>query len=192
MTFIGVPSDAQLRARWKLLVGIGIVILILGLIALWNVVDATLVTVAIVGVMVLLAGIAQIIGAFMTGGSTGRRVLLGLLGVLYVIVGFNILADPLRGAVALTLFIAIMLIVDGVIRLIGAFSSETQHRGLMAIVAVINILLGIWLWTGIPVSGLAIGLFVGLQLVFAGLLWIVSGFVARSLPETPTAAGATG
>ena len=107
MTFIGVPSDAQLRARWKLLVGIGIVILILGLIALWNVVDATLVTVVFVGVMVLIAGIAQIIGAFVTGGSTGRRVLLGLLGVLYVIVGFNVVADPLRGAVALTIVIAI-------------------------------------------------------------------------------------
>ncbi len=192
MTFIGVPSDAQLRARWKLLVGIGIVILILGLIALWNVVDATLVTVVFVGVMVLFAGIAQIVGAFVMGGSTGLRVLLGLLGVLYVIVGFNVVADPLRGAVALTIFIAIALVVDGIIRLIGAFSSATQHRGLTATVAVINILLGIWLWTGIPVSGLAIGLFVGLQLVFAGLLWIVSGFVARTLPETPTAADATG
>ena len=81
-------------------------ILILGLIALWNVVDATLVTVAFVGVMILLAGIAQIIGAFMTGGSTGWRVLLGLLGVLYVTVGFNVLADPLRGAVALTIVVA--------------------------------------------------------------------------------------
>ena len=145
------------------MVGIGIVILILGLIALWNVVDATLVTVVFVGVMVLFAGIAQIVGAFVMGGSTGLRVLLGLLGVLYVIVGFNVVADPLRGAVALTIFIAIALVVDGIIRLIGAFSSATQHRGLTATVAVINILLGIWLWMGIPVSGLAIGLFVGLQ-----------------------------
>lgn len=191
MTFIGVPSDAQLRARWKLLVGIGIVILILGMIALLNVVDATLVTVVFVGIMVLFAGIAQVIGAFLMGGSTGRRILMGLLGVLYAVVGFNVVADPLRGAIALTIVIAIVLVVEGVIRLIGAFSGDTLHRGLTAVVGVINIVLGVWLWTGIPVSGVAIGLFVGLQLVFAGLLWIVSGFMLRSLPETPTAAGAT-
>ena len=185
-TFVDIPLDEQIRGRWKWFVGFGVVIAILGLIALWNVVDATLVTTIFVGFMLLFGGIAQIIGAIATGGSTGGRILAVVLGILYVIIGLNIIADPLRGTLALTIAIALFLIIDGVIRLVSAFSEHTQHRMLVAVVGVIDILLGIWLWTGIPVSGIAIGLFVGLQLLMAGILWIVAGFMARSLPEAPS------
>ena len=79
----------------------------------------------------------------------GARVLMGLVGILYAIVGFNIVADPLQGAVALTIVIAIVLIVEGIIRLFAAFNEATPQRGLVAVLAVINILLGLWLWSGI-------------------------------------------
>ncbi len=42
-----------------------------------------------------------------------------------------------------------------------------------------NILLGLWLWSGIPVSGLAIGLFVGIDMILAGLTWMVMAIGAR-------------
>jgi uncharacterized membrane protein HdeD (DUF308 family) len=180
MSFMELPSEAELRNRWKWFVGFGVVLVILGAIALWNVVDATLVTTIFIGWLLVLGGIVQIIGAFATSGSMGARVLLGLVGILYAIVGFNIVADPLRGAVALTIVIAIVLIVEGIIRLFAAFNEATPQRGLVAVLAVINILLGLWLWSGIPTTGVAIGFFVGLQLLFAGILLIVGGFAARS------------
>jgi uncharacterized membrane protein HdeD (DUF308 family) len=180
MNFMELPSEAELRNRWKWFVGFGVVLVILGAIALWNVVDATLITTIFIGWLLVLGGIVQIIGAFATSGSMGARVLMGLVGILYAIVGFNIVADPLQGAVALTIVIAIVLIVEGIIRLFAAFSEATPQRGLVAVLAVINILLGLWLWSGIPTTGVAIGFFVGLQLLFAGILMIVGGFAARS------------
>lgn len=180
MSFMELPSEAELRSRWKWFVGFGVVLVILGAIALWNVVDATLVTTIFIGWLLVLGGIVQIIGAFATSGSMGARVLMGVVGILYAIVGLNIVADPLQGAVALTIVIAIVLIVEGIIRLFAAFSEATPQRGLVAVLAVINILLGLWLWSGIPTTGLAIGFFVGFQLVLAGILWIVGGFAARS------------
>lgn len=180
MSFMELPSEAELRNRWKWFVGFGVVLVILGAIALWNVVDATLVTTIFIGWLLVLGGIVQIIGAFATSGSMGARVLMGLVGILYAIVGFNIVADPLQGAVALTIVIAIVLIVEGIIRLFAAFNEATPQRGLVAVLAVINILLGLWLWSGIPTTGVAIGFFVGLQLLFAGILLIVGGFAARS------------
>jgi uncharacterized membrane protein HdeD (DUF308 family) len=110
----------------------------------------------------------------------GARVLMAVVGILYAVVGFNIVADPLQGAVALTIVIAIVLIVEGIIRLFAAFSEATPSRGLVAVLAVINILLGVWLWSGIPTTAPAIGFFVGLQLLLAGIVWIVGGFAARS------------
>ena len=180
MSFMELPSEAELRNRWKWFVGFGVVLVILGAIALWNVVDATLVTTIFIGWLLVLGGIVQIIGAFATSGSMGARVLMGLVGILYAIVGFNIVADPLRGAVALTIVIAIVLIVEGIIRLFAAFNEATPQRGLVAVLAVINILLGLWLWSGIPTTGVAIGFFVGLQLLLGGILLIVGGFAARS------------
>ena len=114
MSFMELPSEAELRSRWKWFVGFGVVLVILGAIALWNVVDATLVTTIFIGWLLVLGGIVQIIGAFATSGSMGARVLMGVVGILYAIVGLNIVADPLQGAVALTIVIAIVLIVEGI------------------------------------------------------------------------------
>ena len=58
----------------------------------------------------------------------------------------------------------------------------------MILLGVLNILLGIWLWTGIPLSGIAIGIFVGLQLLVAGMAWIIAGFMGGSGSEQPAAA----
>jgi uncharacterized membrane protein HdeD (DUF308 family) len=101
--------------------------------------------------------------------------------VLYVVVGFDLVADPLAGAITLTLVIAIVLIADGILRLWSAFSERPRHALLLAAIGVINVLFGIWLWSGIPFSGVAIGFFVGFQLLMAGLAWIGAGWMARSV-----------
>lgn len=180
MSFIAVPSDETLRGRWKWLVGIGVLFIVVGLIALWNVVDASLVTTIIVGIALLFGGAMQIVGAWASEGSTGRRLLMAGLGVLYIIIGFNLIADPLRGTVALTVAVALFLIIDGVLRIFSALVPETQHKVLTILFGIVMIILGAWLWTNIPVAGLAIGFFVGLQLIVAGVAWIMLGWMARS------------
>jgi uncharacterized membrane protein HdeD (DUF308 family) len=168
-------------------VAFGVVIAILGLVALFNAVDATMVTTIIVGWVLVIAGIASIVGAFTSESGLGWRILQGLLGVLYIVVGLEIVFDPLAGAIALTVVIALMLIIDGFMRLFGAFSERGPGWGWMVALAIVNILLGVWLWTGIPVSGVAIGIFVGIELLIAGIIWIMVGFSARS-PEQPALA----
>jgi uncharacterized membrane protein HdeD (DUF308 family) len=176
-------SGDTIRDRWKWFVGFGVAIAIFGVITLLNVVDATLVTTVFVGFLLILGGITQIIAAFAQAGSTGARLLQAALGILYVVVGFNIVADPLAGALALTLVIGIMLMVDGAIRLGSVIGERPPHATLLAIVAVVNILLGLWIVTGIPATGVAIGLFVGLQLLMAGIAWIALGWMAKSVPD---------
>ena len=152
MSFMAAPSDETLRGRWKWFVGIGIVLVIVGLIALANVVDATLITTVIVGIALVFGGTMQIVGAWAAEGSTGRRVLMAVLGVLYIIVGFNVIADPLAGAVALTVVVALFLIVDGVLRIFSALVPETENKVLTIVFGIVMIILGGWLWSGIPVQ----------------------------------------
>jgi uncharacterized membrane protein HdeD (DUF308 family) len=180
MSFMAAPSDETLRGRWKWFVGVGVLLVIVGLIALANVVDATLITTVIVGIALVFGGTMQIVGAWAADGSTGRRVLMAVLGVLYIIVGINLIADPLAGAVALAVVVALFLIVDGVLRIFSALVPETENKVLTIAFGIVMIILGGWLWSGLPVSGVAIGFFVGLQLLIAGVVWILLGLAARS------------
>jgi uncharacterized membrane protein HdeD (DUF308 family) len=184
----GVPDAAQLHARWKWFVGFGVVFVILGILALGNAVDATLVTTVIVGFLLIMAGIAQFVGSITGSGGLGGRALGLLIAVLYLLVGFDLVADPLQGAITLTIVVAIMMIVGGVFRIVGAFAERPQHWVLLVVVGVVNLLLGFWLWSGIPFTAPAIGIFVGLDLLMAGITWVVMGWMARSMPATSAAA----
>lgn len=189
MSFISTPSAEEIGDRWKWYVVFGVVLAALGVIAFGNVVQATLVTTIFVGWLLVFGGIMQIVGAFTARASTGMRILMAILGILFIVVGWNLVAEPLRGTIALTIVVSIVLIADGIVRLIGAFVGPSGHRLLGVFLGVINIILGVWLYTGIPMSGLALGFFLGLELLMAGISWIVIGFMARSLRSTgPTAA----
>ena len=91
------PSRDELGSGWGWFVLLGVVLAFLGLVAIWNAVDATLVTTVFVGFALLIGGFVEIIGAFTRGSSLGSRVLHIILGILYVIVGFDLIADPLAG-----------------------------------------------------------------------------------------------
>jgi uncharacterized membrane protein HdeD (DUF308 family) len=183
----GVPGGTELRANWKWFFAIGLAFVVLGFVALGNLVATTLITTIIIGLVMLVAGVVQVFGAFTHEGSAGRLVLSVLLGILYVVVAFDILANPLGGAIAITIVISLFLVVGGVLRIVSAFVSGGGHRILLLVTGVINILLGAWLWSGIPVSGLAIGLFVGIDLILGGITWMVLGWTARSAPVAAAA-----
>ena len=172
-------SDAIGRS-WGWLFGFGVILAILGLICLVNVVDATLVTAALIGLLVAMAGIVEIVSAFVGGSTTSRRVIHVVIGVLYLFVGLWVFTEPLKGAIALTVLIAIMLVVDGILRVWWAITEAEQYRVMHVLFGILVILLGFWLWTGIPYSGLAIGFFVGLSLLIAGISWMAIGWTLRS------------
>jgi uncharacterized membrane protein HdeD (DUF308 family) len=191
-TMTGAANVDAPRMSWGWLFALGVVLAVLGLICLFNVLNATLVTVAIVGLLLIMGGIVQLIGAFMGGGTSGRRVLHGAIGVLYIVVGIEIFADPLAGAVALTFVIAIFLIAEGILRIYSAIADSPPYRWLHVVLGVITILLGFWLWTGIPISGVVIGFFVGFSLLMAGISWIAVSWALRSTEKSGSLSAPTG
>jgi uncharacterized membrane protein HdeD (DUF308 family) len=75
-----------------------------------------------------------------------------------------------------------MLMVSGVLRTVSAVSARPQNWGLIVVVGIIDVLLGIWLFTGLPFTAPAIGFFVGFDLIFGGISWIVLSLAVRNLP----------
>ena len=74
------------------------------------------------------AGAAQVILSFWSPKWSGLFMNL-LFGVLYVVVGFMLVDDPLRGAVGLTLLLAVFLIVSGSFRISAALMRGTTGGG---------------------------------------------------------------
>jgi uncharacterized membrane protein HdeD (DUF308 family) len=172
---------APLRAKWGWIVALGVIYLIVGLIALGSVVTATAASVLIVGIMMLIAGVAEIVNAFQVK-SWGKFLLWLILGALYVIAGFVAFENPLLTAAVLTLLLGAALVASGIMRIILAFGMKEGNPWIwVALSGVITLLLGLIILSRWPVSSLyVLGIFLGIDLVFAGASWIGIGLGLRN------------
>ncbi len=170
--------------KWGWLLGMGILLVVLGMIAIGASVLATLATMVFVGCLMLVGGILQTIHAIAMRGWSGFYIDL-LAGVLYAVVGFVIVAHPGATAVALTLMIAVLLILGGTFRILIAFAVSYQNRIWLILHGVVNLLLGFVIWHDWPVSGLwVIGLFIGIDMLFNGWSLIMLWLAAKKLTHS--------
>lgn len=184
----GPPDMDRLHVKWGWVVALGAVYLLAGIVALGSVVLATVATVFVVGIMMLVAGVAEVISAFQMKGW-GRSLAWVLLGALYIVAGIVTFENPLLAAVVLTFVLGVVLIVSGVMRIVlaismgmGSSGNGNGPAGWVAASGVVTLLIGLIILMHWPVSGLYIlGLFLGIDLVFAGGGWIGLGFALRRL-----------
>jgi uncharacterized membrane protein HdeD (DUF308 family) len=173
-------DTAPLRAKWGWIVALGVVYLLAGFIALGSVAMATFASVLVVGVMMIIAGVAEVVSAFQIK-SWGKFLLWILLGVLYIVAGFVTFENPLLAAVLLTLVLGASLVASGIMRIILAFSMKRETLSIwVALSGGITLLLGLLIVARWPVSSLYIlGLLLGIDLIMAGAGWIGVGFGLR-------------
>src|SRR5215207_5841170 len=121
-----VGSDtAPLRAKSGWIIALGVIYLIAGFIALGSVMMATVASVLIVGVMMIIAGVAEVFSAFQIK-SWGKFLLWVLLGVLYIVAGFVTFQNPLLAAVLRTLILGASLVATSIMRIYLAFSIKRE------------------------------------------------------------------
>ena len=165
-----------LRAKSGWIIALGAVYIVAGIIALGSVVLATVATVFVVGIMMVIAGVAEVINAFQIK-TWGRFLFWLLLGALYIAAGFITFENPLLAAAILTLFLGIALIASGIMRIVLAFSMQAVMPWIWVLLSgIITLLLGLVVVAHWPVSSLYIlGIFLGVDLVLAGASWIGIG-----------------
>jgi uncharacterized membrane protein HdeD (DUF308 family) len=170
------PDLQPLHAKWGWIVALGVVYVLAGLVALGSVVVATVASVLVVGIMMLIAGVAEVIGAFQVK-TWGKFVLWLLLGALYIVAGFTTFENPLLAAAVLTLLLGAVLTVSGITRVFLGFSMQRGMPWIGVVLSgVITLLLGLVVLAHWPVSSVyVLGLFLGIDLVMAGAGWIAVG-----------------
>src|SRR6516164_6188482 len=96
------------------------------------------------------------------------------LGGVYIVAGFLTFENPLLAAALLTLLLGFALVASGIMRIVLALSMKQEMPWIwVAASGVITLLLGLIILVHWPVSGLYIlGLFLGIDLIIAGMGWI--------------------
>jgi uncharacterized membrane protein HdeD (DUF308 family) len=176
-----------LRDNWFWFVLLGIAMVVLGAIALGSVVVTTVVTAMVFGVVLVAGGVVETIGAFWSRRWSGFFFHL-LCGVLSIVVGMLFMYAPANAIVTLTLLLACFLLVDGIFTMATSLIHRFTAWGWALASGIADLVLGVLILQAWPASGLvAIGLYVGISLIFRGFNWIGLGLALNRFPAAPAA-----
>lgn len=162
----------------------GIALIVLGSIAIIVPAVFSLAITVLIGVLLLIGGAVRL-WRCLRGGDSGSHLWHILAAVLAVIAGVLLLVNPAEGVLTLTVILIALFLAEGVIKSIGAIGMRPASGWLwMLISGLVDIVLGIVLWSGFPGSGMwAIGLLVGISLLFTGWTAVMlAGALRRSAP----------
>ena len=190
MSSAGPPYDerANLRPAWWLFLALGMVSIIVGFVAISSAFIATMASVVVFGVLLLIEGITEVIHAVMVRNWRGFALHL-LAAALYLIVGVFILEDPVRSATVLTLLLAAVFFTGGLLRIIFPLVVQFPSWPWVVVNGVVDLILGVVILSGWPESSLwVIGLFVGIDMIFNGWTWVMLALRLKSLPRASAAA----
>jgi uncharacterized membrane protein HdeD (DUF308 family) len=179
------------RRHWGLFLFEGIVLLILGVLAVLAPVIATVAATIFFGWILLFSGIIGLITTFRARQAPGFWWSL-LSGILGIVAGGLLLFRPLVGTLSLTAVLIAFLFVEGIITLMYA----VEHRnalsgrwGWMLASGIVDVILAVILFVGLPGTALwALGLLVGINMLFGGWALIMMALHARPSAANPTAA----
>jgi uncharacterized membrane protein HdeD (DUF308 family) len=181
---------AALHQHWGLILAEGIILLVLGLAAIVIPPLATLALELIVGWLFLVSGIVGLITTFWMRHAPGFWWSL-LSAVLGIAAGIVLIGWPLSGVVSLTLVLIVFFLIEGIVSIMYALEHKrelTGRWGWMLVSGIVDLILGGMILAGLPTTATwAIGLLVGINMVFGGTALIMMALHARTLGSGTTA-----
>jgi uncharacterized membrane protein HdeD (DUF308 family) len=177
------PAVREGLARsWKALMAVGVIAIAVGCVAILIPAVFSVGTAIFIGWILLAAGAFLVAGAF-TAHSIGTVVLRLLWAFLTAAVGLYLIVEPHNGTLTLTLVLGIYFLFMGLTRVIAAFIGRGQpNAGLVGLSGVAGLVVGILILAKLPESSdWAIGLLVGIDLIFAGWTLTSVALVGKDL-----------
>ncbi len=165
-----------------LLIFLGVLTVIFGIIAIASPYLVGVTVSMFVGILLLGSGVAQIVHA-VKSRQWGTGIWGTVIGLLGVAAGLLMIFRPVVGLLSMTLLLAFYFLIDGISEIIAAFKIKPdQGWGWVLFNGIIAVLLGFMIWRQWPVSGKwAIGVLVGIHIVFSGWTMVVLGTGARRI-----------
>ena len=154
----------------------GWITLVLGILAVLSPMVSGLAVAIMVAILLVIAGVTRLVYAFQGGGFWT-----GVFGVLAIAAGLFMLGRPLPGLISLTMVLIAYFLAMGISEIVAAIQIRpTQGWGFVLFSGIVSVILGFLIWNQWPLSAAwAIGVLVGIQLLFAGMTMITVGSVIK-------------
>jgi uncharacterized membrane protein HdeD (DUF308 family) len=187
-------ADAQrtmreaVRAHWILFLIQGVIMVVLGLLAVARPMIATLAVEIFAGWLFVISGIVGLAGAFTAWKTPGITWTL-IRALLAIILGVLLLWRPFAGVLTLTLLLAAFFAAQGVAQIIVSI----EHRATLPsswlwvlLSGIVDLLLAAIIISGWPGTATwVLGLLVGINLFMSGVALVMTSIACRSVTETP-------
>jgi uncharacterized membrane protein HdeD (DUF308 family) len=173
----------SLHEHWLLFLVEGTILLILGLVAIMVPMAATVAMEIVVGWLILVSGIVGLVTTFYMRQAPGFwwSLFSALIGTA---AGIVLLRWPLSGALSLTLILTVFLVFEGIVTIMFALDHRRElsgRWGMMLVSGIVDLMLAGFIFSGLPgTAAWAIGLLVGINLVFGGSAVIGMALHARA------------
>jgi uncharacterized membrane protein HdeD (DUF308 family) len=178
----------SLHRNWKFFFFEGVALLILGAAAIIIPQLATLTVAILIGWLLLFSGAVGLISTFRMSAGPGFWWSL-LSAIIAIFAGSVLLSSPVTGAVSLTFVLIAFFLIEGVASIMFALNHRSELPrawGAMLASGIVDLVLGAMIFLGLPSSaGWAIGLLVGINMVFGGMALIAMALHARTLEAGP-------
>lgn len=183
MTERPAPKPARMEpviepSRW--LIGMGVATIVLGFLAIALAFATTMITVMTLGAVIIAAAVFQAVFAFTSGRWAGFGTHL-LLAVLYGVVGVYLVANPLGGAIVVTLAMGLLFAISGLFRVVASVAHRFAGWGWALFSGLVSTALGVYVLRYLPGASLfLLGTVLGVDLIFFGVNLTASGIDLRN------------
>jgi uncharacterized membrane protein HdeD (DUF308 family) len=172
----------SLHAHWRLFLAEGIVLLVLGLLAIVVPQIATIAVAVFIGWILLVSGAVGLLATFRMRTAPGFWWSM-ISAILGIVAGILLFRSPVSGALSLTVILTVFLIIEGIVSILFALEHKRElsgRWGAMLFSGLVDLFLAGIIIEGLPgTAAWAIGLLIGVNLVFGGTALIAMALHAR-------------
>ena len=181
-----VRPSTSLSPGWSL--ALGILLVIAGVVALVFPLLAAVTAALYIGWFALIAGVIAIVVAIRTRTEPhfGWRL---AVGVLYIVLGFLLVANPVAGAASLAILVGALMAASGVVEIMLALRLRPRDGwGWLLASGILSIALAILIAIGWPLGSLVlIGYLVGFQIITCGIARLGLAMATKKAQPAPAA-----
>jgi len=160
----------------------GVLLIVFGMVAIGSPFLAAVAVNAVIAWLIVLAGVVHLIVAFRAHGA-GSMIWKILVGLAYVFFGAYLIIHPLLGVASLTLVLASLFLIEGVLDIILFFKMRpARGTGWVLVDGIITLLLGLMIYMQWPSSSAwAIGILVGVSMIISGVTRVMLSLAVRKV-----------
>jgi len=166
----------------------GVLLIVFGIVAIGTPFLAAVAVNALIGWLIVLAGVVHLVLAFRAHGA-GSMIWKLLVGVAYLCFGGYVIAHPVLGVVSLTLLLASLFVIEGILDIVLFVKMRPMHGSSWVLMdGIITLVLGLLIYMQWPSSSAwAIGTLVGISMIFSGVARVMMSLAVRKATGTVAA-----